>query len=358
MRWYVVSNRQLRDVRSQDITLFDEHVLNYSDDTHFKGYQSDPDALLQRSLTASKNIRGEKLTEVDDLLAYQKSIIEQKRDALMRVLDQDDYEKYHIDDRVLKSFTRKLVDDYAIMDRVSVDASWMSVNDRQTHYYEHGDEALTYVTAGDIIQAYDFDDKDEMLRRMKDKGYLSQDATENDIAVHPKDGFGYVDQDVFMTGIYEDVLYRGKPVTEIVGFIDSGHTRVYDKDVREDYRAVSANSTSELTNQGIFEIENGDVYRYSLDRSKVQKMTGENSVQEALDHTELHSRLANSRRLTFYGLDNQIKQDTLRGKDLNLHRLGVDVEKKPKVVEPPKFESVNPISISKDDKDVEDDLEL
>ena len=49
--------KENRTVSETDLNLYEQHILHYSDERQFTGYESEGEALLERSLKASESVR-------------------------------------------------------------------------------------------------------------------------------------------------------------------------------------------------------------------------------------------------------------------------------------------------------------
>src|SRR5699024_9704887 len=133
------------EVSEQDRLWLDRHVIDYSDDYRFVGYQSNPEDLLERTLKAAKASRGQALTDVRMDTHLQYDIIEAKKDALVNLLNANDDKANHIDNHVVSSYISKMVDDCAVADEIEDSAGYMEYL-HHGRYYEPGDPKLMYTT--------------------------------------------------------------------------------------------------------------------------------------------------------------------------------------------------------------------
>lgn len=351
------TEKNKKQVTEQDQHWLDQHVLSYSDAYRFRGYESEPKALLERSLTASASVRGKTLDVVDKELDRQHELLESKTTALVNILSQNDDKAYHIDNHVVTSYVTKMLDDYAVAYDIANASDSMHTR-LFNHYYEDNDPELmhTVLHFGDpgveytaaFGEAYDTKTNDELVDRIKaqHKDFYSYDN-------YDKDGFGYVTEEEF-DGIREIALYRGVPVAKIISYNkedeNGEYTIEFDKDSKGVTEFRSFTETDE-SNPGIYKIEDGDVYRYNEDETMVQKITGEGSVREVDEFMERSSRLNDYRKDRFSAIIDIIDTETGRLNDFDFTSIGAVLDKTP-TLSKPGFEPVDK------EKSVDDGLDL
>lgn len=333
--------KENRTVSETDLNLYEQHILHYSDERQFTGYESEGEALLERSLKASESVRGEALEDVFMKLDRQSEIVERKREALVNLLAQDNDEAYHLDETGVKSFVSKMVDDYAVSDYIRSEAEKMNSNLYQ-RYYEDGDPKLTYATyafGGDenhkFSGAYDVDSDEELLK------LISRDSESiTSMDTYGADEFGYIEGESFMNGVSENVMYRNQEIGTIWGFLkqneEGEYETDYEYDIHDKTSFISINSDDPET-MGIFQIEDGDVYRYSMDETEVQKISGKDSVLEARSHNSRSRMLHYYQKSRFEQIVNDIEQETGRAKDFDFDSINPN-QKEPFEKKIPSFE--------------------
>lgn len=292
-----------QEVTEQDIMLFERHIIDYSDDYRFVGYEHDMEQLLERTEKAKDSIRGMPLDDVSELVDKQFDIVRLKEQAFMNIVGANEDEKYHLNDHVVTSFATKLIDDRAVAEVMSL--SVRSAEHRgYAHFYEPGDAELRYATYthDGSDRRYDGSFDVETVQGIREV-LEGQNVTDENLEVYDNESFGYVDGvDDFMTGVTQKALFRGREVAEIWQFIEQTEDGEYvmnpEEDIFDSKMFVVKNNAREH-DAGIYKIEDGEVYRYNYEETEVQKISGKDSVFEYKDKLQIVGHLDNFRQLAY-----------------------------------------------------------
>ena len=357
-----------REVNAYDVYLLDQHVMDHTDDNRFVGYRSDPNALLERSLKASEGIRGQSLDVVEDMIYKQNSILHEKTTAMLNVLAQNQDDKYHIDNAVVSSYLSKLVDDYAVSDYIRSNHSNLSYGGFE-HYYEPGDENVTYTVidsnpgnppGNPYIEMFESSSEEDIRAVIKkvDEHHGTEWSNRN-LKILPKDEISYAQGDEFMSGESVIALFRGERIGEVWGDWTPREEGGYEwnpEDPDYDGKGFVSKTTSDKYTPGVYKVEDGEVYRYNLEETEVVKVSGKDSVLEAKQQNERNSYLQNARMRRFDEMTQRIERYTERHNDfdfagvmpkLHLHHFN-------DLIPEPKPKPVSAVV----EKELEDELEL
>lgn len=314
-----------REIRDSDIQMFERHVMDFSDDNRFVGYRSDPNALLERSLNASDSIRGQSLDAVEDMLYKQDKILHEKTTAMLNVLAQNQDDKYFIDNAVVSSYLSKLVDDYAVADYIRDNHDSLSYGDFE-HYYERGDENLTYTVVdldpgNPYVEMFESSSEEDIRAVIKETDELyGTEWSNRNVRILPKDEITYVQGDVFMSSESVVALFRGERIGELWGDWTQHEDDSFEwipEDPNYDGKGFVSKMTSDYYTPGVYKVEDGEVYRYNLEETEVVKVSGKDSVLEAKQKNERSSFLQSSRMNRFHEMTQRIEMYTERHNDFD-----------------------------------------
>lgn len=352
-----------REIRDSDIQMFERHVMGFSDDNRFVGYRSDPKALLERSLNASDGIRGQSLDAVEDMIDKQDSILHEKTTAMLNVLAQNQDDKYFIDNAVVASYLSKLVDDYAVADYIRDNHGNLSYGGFD-HYYERGDENITYTVIGlnpgnPYVEMFESSSEEDIRDIIKEAD--EQNGTEwsnHGFKILPKDEITYVQGDEFMSSESVVALFRGERIGELWGDWTPQGDDVYayewiPEDPNSDGSGFVSKMTSDHYTPGVYKVEDGEVYRYNLEETEVVKVSGKDSVLEAKRQNERNNFLQSSRMNRFDEMTQRIEMYTERHNDFDFSGVKPKRDSNDLIPEP----KPKPVSAVVE-KELEDELEL
>ena len=339
-----------------DLFWIESHMIDHSDDFRFVGYKSDPEALLNRALEVQKEMRGETTTQVSLATTYESMRLDQKRDALANLINENRDDELGLDDHLVSSYISKLVDEYSVNDHLirennSVELRGLSkfypVRDPDLIYttYEYENDSSRRQAIFDISTGSDFDE------------YFEENLPDSvDIELHTPNEFYYVSNDLDSDEgnvVRESAMYRGFYIADVVGYMEMDDQDITHIDMKDDFyskdEVVSANDPRKGF-EGIYKIENDGVYRYNLDETKSQKIIGEGSVAEAIDLKRQSVSLNDYRISRFKTLVEELDLATERMDDFDLSGIKPDITDVHMPI-PPKMTSIDST------KELEHDLE-
>lgn len=340
-----------RIVSRQDELFFDQHVFDYSDEYRFVGYESKPKQLLERFKTAEESIRGLSVYDVQRDVARQMSLVNMKKEALFNVLSQNDDAKYHIDNQVVTSFVGKMMDDYAVADVISNEATSMEY-DFQGLYYNAGDPALTYTTHN--FKGQDINDRNILSHSFERDMSLDEvrqsveesfpDIDGDNVEVIDSNEFAYLESQPYHAEQTRRAYFRGAYVGQVVDPTDG--TKHTDKT-----SFTSMNEIEGFERDGVYKIEDGELYKYDMSETYAQKMSGTDSVWEAERLTLKSGYLNGSRERFLDQFKTELENETGRLNDFDFSGLESSLNEQVVVPKPQRIRT-------KPELENEDEIEL